>query len=317
MTRLFVAKDPGVMTPRAQRLVNEARAAFPALVHDATEELFPPRANLGRCRICGEQRQLTREHIPPRSAYNLERGRVHSIVEWFRRSAEGAMPGGIPRQGGNWGYTLCKRCNELTGQRYADEYREVAMTAVRMFAGSNVRELEAMTEQPIARFGMHGDAEHAGPRPGAFVREILALMCSISADFDLAGRYPAIRRLILDESSEALPEGMSLGMTVYLGGHPRYAGPTLVVEPPAGVWRFVMEVAHPPLATLLVLATNGSPPHVCDLSAFTQIAPEVRAPIEGRVAIGFGHTPMPGDYRTHAMVVTGAAAPSPVPGAGT
>ena len=53
---------------------------------------------------------------------------------------------------------------------------------------------------------------------------------------------------------------MSLGLTLFLGGHPRFAGPTLVVEPLAGVWRFVMEVANPPFATLMVLATNGPAP---------------------------------------------------------
>lgn len=308
MSRIFVARDHAVFTPEAQRLVNEARAALPALRHDASEELLPPRPLVGRCRICGEERPLTREHIPPGSAYNLERGRIHTILDWLRRAADGVMPGGILRQGGNWGYTLCESCNNLTGARYADEYRELAMTVVRMFAGTNVRELKGQAEQPIARFALRGDAEHPGPRPGALVREILSLMCSLSADFDLAGRYPAIRRLILGPSIEPLPNGMSLGMTVYLGGHPRYAGPTLTVEPDAGVWRWVMEVAHPPIATLMVLATNGHVPHVCDLSAFTQLAPDARAPIEGRIAIGFGYTPMPGDYRTRAMVEAEATA---------
>lgn len=309
MTRMVLAKERAKVTPAAERLLNEAMAAFPALQHDATEELFPATRRTGRCRICGQTRDLTREHVPPRSAYNREPGRAHTILEWLRRTAAGALPGGILRQGGTWGYTLCKPCNDLTGHRYADEYRELAMTVVRMFKRANVGEIEAALEQPIAQFRLHGDAGHAGPRPGAFVREILALMCTLSADFDLAGRYPAIRRLILDPSVEALPAGMSLGMTVYLGGHPRYIGPTLTVHPTEGVWRYVMELAHPPLATLLVLATNGPAPHACDLSAFTQIAPDVRAPIEGRIAVGIGHTPLPGDYRTRAMVEAQAPAP--------
>jgi hypothetical protein len=180
--------------------------------------------------------------------------------------------------------------------------------AVGMLAGTNVREIEADPEQRIGRFMFHGDETHVGPRPGAFVREGLAMMCSMSADFDLAGRYPAIRRLILEPSVEALPEGMSLGLTLFLGGYPRFAGPTLVLEPQAGVWRFVMEVANPPLATLMVLATNGPAPHICDLSALTLVAPDAYQPFEGRLAIGFGHGGMPGDYRPKAMVEAEAAA---------
>lgn len=71
-----------------------------------------------RCRICGEPRALTKEHIPPRKAFNTERGRLHSIMDWLKRDALSAMRGGIHQQGGVWGYTLCKSCNERTGHRY-------------------------------------------------------------------------------------------------------------------------------------------------------------------------------------------------------
>ncbi|HEX9494315.1 MAG TPA: hypothetical protein VGA38_00975 [Candidatus Limnocylindria bacterium] len=303
MSRIIIARDEAIArTADAQRLVTEALAAFPVLASDAEEDLLPQKKGVGRCRICGQERKLTKEHIPPRGAFNRYRGRLHSIAEWLQRDGLGAMRGGIHRQDGVWGYTLCKPCNDLTGHRYAGEYREWARTALKMFANENVSVLDAQLEQPLGEFGILGDAEHAGPRPGAFVREVLALMCSMAADLDLSGRYPAIRRLILEPSVEALPIGMSLGLTMFLGGRARFAGPSVVVEPSIGVWRIVMEVAYPPLATLMVLATNGPAPHTCDVSHLTMVAPDVHQAFEGQFAVGFGHAGMPGDYRTKAMI---------------
>ena len=42
-------------------------------------ELFPKVAHEGPCRICGEIRMLTEEHIPPRGAFNKERGRTVEV----------------------------------------------------------------------------------------------------------------------------------------------------------------------------------------------------------------------------------------------
>src|SRR5438552_9098445 len=236
MTRFVVVKDGTVLTPQARALADQARAAFPALRHDAIEPLFPHRGGIGRCRICGEQRVLTREHIPPRSAFNKERGRVHSLMEWLARTADGILPGGLLRQGGNWGYTLCGPCNNFLGHEYADEYTRMAIGIVNTFVGVNVHQLDAQPQQPIAAFGLSGSTPGADPRPGMFVREVLGLMCSMSADFDLAGRYPVIRRVILDKSVESLPQGMTIGMTAYFHKDSRFAGPALEIDPADGVW---------------------------------------------------------------------------------
>jgi len=201
----------------------------------------------------------------------------------------------------SWGYTLCRDCNSLTGHRYGDEYRLWTVSIINALADAqtNVREIEALPEVPSGAISLGGDP---GPRPGAFVRQVLAIMCTLSADFDLAGRYPEIRRLILEPSVEALPTGMSIGLTGYIGGYPRIVGPQLVVHPLADAWYCVMELANPPLATLMVLGGNRPYYHTFDLSAFTLVPPNESRPVTGRLAVGVGHTMYPGDYRTRAMV---------------
>ena len=92
-------------------------------------ELFPNAAHEGPCRICGETRMLTEEHIPPRGAFNKERGRTVEVGALLNRE-ELAMPDeGEVFQGGISGFTLCEECNNLTGTRWGREYQEWARRA--------------------------------------------------------------------------------------------------------------------------------------------------------------------------------------------
>jgi len=109
--------------------------------------------------------------------------------------------------------------------------------------------------------------------------------------------------MILEGATGPLPDGMSLGLTVYLSSRSRISAPMKILDTGRPMWRWTIEVAHAPLASLLVISSGGNPPtHTWDVSAYTQIAPDVRAPIEGDVEIGFGNTLLPGDYRPKAGV---------------
>src|SRR5258708_28203136 len=92
MSRIIIARDEAIArTADAQRLVTEALAAFPVLASDAAEDLLPQKKGGGRCRISGQGRKLTKEHIPPRGAFNKYRGRLHSTAECLQRGGLGAI----------------------------------------------------------------------------------------------------------------------------------------------------------------------------------------------------------------------------------
>lgn len=306
MTRLLIARDASVLDEVGRRLIEEGSRALPDPYGDGTEELLPAKRRRGRCRICGEQANLTSEHIPPGAALNLGRSRVLTIDDWLARQGE-AMPGGALRQGGIRGYTLCKSCNDLTGARYGTEYKRWAVTILEMLAATdtNVRALDAQLATRRAAMTLDGGEGRPKPRPGAFIRQILAMMCSVSAGYDLAGRFPSVRRMIMDGTAEALPTGMSIGLTIYLNTRSRVIGPVLVVDTARGTWRWLMEVAHAPIATLMVLMGNrieDGPAHFCDISNFTQVGPTATARVDATVEIGTSYHVQIGDYRTKAQV---------------
>lgn len=69
MTRLVL--DPSALDDVGRALIEEGRRALPDPYGDGTEHLLPQRKHRGRCRVCGEQADLTKEHIPPAAALNL------------------------------------------------------------------------------------------------------------------------------------------------------------------------------------------------------------------------------------------------------
>jgi hypothetical protein len=127
-------------------------------------------------------------------------------------------------------------------------------------------------------------------------------MCSVSGGFDLAGHFPEVRRIVRDGSVEALPAGLSLGLTLFLGGYPRIVGPQVVGDVNDGSWSVVMDVALPPFAIHMVIGGTKGRHHSFDLSSFTLVPARQEQRIEAEIEIGFGMTPYPGDYRTPGMV---------------
>lgn len=244
---------------------------------------------------------MTREHLPPQSAGNAGRVVLHSLEDWLQRETLDEPLGGRVEQGGVWGRTLCRECNSITGHRYGAEYRGWAGRAARMFR-DELPPFEVLDSELVSR-ALRVQFEDV--RPGAFARQVLSLMASLSGPWDLAARHPEIRSMVLDGTPGRLPEGMFLGMTFYAGPNVVVAGPSLVLNRVTSSWRWSLVLAHPPLAFELVLAESASEPTpLCGIGNFLEAIADQRADVELELFVAFGHTVCPTDWRTRAQVET-------------
>jgi hypothetical protein len=201
-----------------------------------------------------------------------------------------------------WGYTLCKACNERTGQHYGTEYLGWVVRAEKVIAElPSPRQIDR-EPGPKGLEAQFGGASDGGVAPGRFVRQVLSMMCSLSGQWDLAGRQPAIRRIVLDQSVEPLPGDLHASMSIYLGPHSRIAGPQLRVDTASGEWAWVIELAHRPFAFVMVLASNIDTHAGLDIGALTEIAIDRRVAYTAMFDIGFGWSAYPGDYRSSAAL---------------
>ena len=296
--------------PEARWLWTEAVSAAPSdYAQDLSTVMLPLRQVTGRCRLCGQNDLLTKEHIPPKASGNRERTFPHTFQDWLQQTNLDHL-GGRPRvqQGGIYGHTLCRSCNSLTGTRYGPEYKRwVDLVKVVMASFPAPAYLDQLDE-PLGWPLVLGDPRDGGLRPGALVRQVLSCMCSLSGTWDLAGRHPAVRRIILEGACESLPDNCELGMTLFLGPRARLLGPQLKIDPAAHSWQWLMEMAFPPFSFLLQIASNTMDADIgLRIGNFTLQDADTAGVFEGLTRIGFGWSPYPGDYRSRASLEAGVA----------
>lgn len=290
---MFIASDRGadrVEVPDA------AFRAAPAEVA-AGGEILPRQPTRGPCRLCGNLAALSREHVPPASAGNAGRSVVRGIEDWLARASLDEAPGGRPQQGGVWGRTLCEPCNNATG-RYASEYRGWAARAVRLLG--EIDSSDVLDSQPVSKLLR---VQFDEVRPGAFVRQVLSLMASMSGPWDIARRHPELRGMVLEGTTGELPAGMSLDMSLFYGPSCILAGPTLVIDRASNGWKWCVVVAFPPFAFEMVLAADwqeGTP--MCGIGDFLAVPPGSKASVELDLFVAFGHTALPTDWRTRHQI---------------
>lgn len=97
------------------------------------------------CKLCGQTKKLTFEHVPPESAFNSQSIKKISFDESIKvmTGHEGRMPWdfeglkGKIDQKGMGDYYLCEECNNNTGSWYISEYAKFAHTLNEMIHVEN------------------------------------------------------------------------------------------------------------------------------------------------------------------------------------
>lgn len=311
----ILTKDVDMNNPEVKKLFKEASDAAPAdyLGEDGAKKMLPRRLLQGRCSLCGKTSMLTKEHIPPFASGNKARHSVLTIDDWLRDKLDDSPEAKhLIEQGGIFGYTICRKCNSFTGTHYGNEYKKWVTRVEDYFNGIGPGVIAALNNGtgPAADDIEFGSKEKGSVKPGAFVRQVLSGMSSLSGVWDLAERYPEIRRIILEQSTEPLPKGMDLGMALFVGPKIRMGGPQLVIDQKTKTWRWVQEIAFPPFAFYFIVASNKNESGKgLMLNEMTLLSPKEERYYSGIVEIGFGWSPYPGDYRSQAAILAGHQIP--------
>lgn len=304
MQKFIVADLKLTEDPEVRKLVDEALAAAPAGYVNGEDVVghLPRKPVIGKCRLCGEEDQLTKEHMPPRASGNTQRTQKQSLDDWINSPSPKIPPTkGRIQQGGIFGYTLCRSCNSLTGTLYGTEFKRWAEKANQVLSRIPIAGLDS-------ELGPFGDKVKFGSKtdpayPGAFVRQVLSCMCSLSGTWDLAEKHPELRRIILDQSAEPLPKKLDVSIALFLGPNARASGPQLMIDTKTKTWRWVMELAYPPFAFFMTIDSNHDEPGLgLMMTKWTEVEPTSKNMFEDILEIGFGWSPYPNDYRSTAKI---------------
>lgn len=273
------------------------------LASEDQNELLPSKKHTGPCRICGQIAELTEEHIPPRSAFNKERGVLSMGDELLKDGLITEQSEGTHIQGGLSGYMLCASCNNFTGTRWGREYQEWVQRAARCI--SHIHGNQLSLEEIDALDGHNPiDVTLRGIYPARFIRQVISMMLCISGGPDLSIRYPDLRELALGGAPRQLPDPLKIYLDLYAGPTARFAGGQFgqgVIR--NDVIRWILQLSFRPLSIVVILDGPPDPSLGCDITWFTECDLDQCENIEfTELIIGFGHSAAPTDFRTRGQL---------------
>jgi hypothetical protein len=251
------------------------------------------------CRICRTALANSFEHVPPRRAANDEPLRVYGIMDWLARE-EGGLRGGRIEQRGAGGFTLCERCNNNTGSWYGRELVVAAAAGVRILQKASLEELDERLD-PTYAYARFRQQPRVGPHPLRFIKQVVSMLLAVSPlEFSIANQ--ALGDFVLEREQTGLPDKYQFYLALFAGPNARTVGGAVRFDLGRSRTDFIVEVAYPPFAYALTIDAEPEAIDTANITPFVDVGYRQMADIELDMLVGFGHTPLPVDYRTKAMI---------------
>lgn len=146
--------------------------------------------NKGMCHICGYERELTFEHIPPKRAFNSNPVAIQTLWGLSKQQERGLARALPLRMGKGMGkHSLCKECNERTADNYGAAFADWTVQALRY-----VDRVDG-----AGKFYLPFEIE-----PLRVIKQII-VMCLATAEFNDPRLHETLRGLVLKPFERHIP----------------------------------------------------------------------------------------------------------------
>lgn len=244
----------------------------------------------GICRICGEYKELTFEHVPPETVFN--KGAVRNVgidavikdtikndkLPWEINYGKGKI-----QQRGRGGFYLCSSCNSCTGQWYVPGYSRF----VHAIQGA----MRQVGEQEYASLGL----KIKGIKPLPIFKQVMTMFCDIN--YGLMGD-DSLKGYLLDKYSRSFDQSRyRLYAHIHSGALERLNG-IMVQATNYGIIT-LSEISTYPLGfTLYINKPDVYKPEGVEITSFSEWNYEDESDVEIIIPKLECNTMFSGDYRT-------------------
>lgn len=186
----------------------------------------------GTCCICGEEKELTFEHIPPRAAFNHFNLKMYDFWAYVLRNNTRYKQ----FQKGAGRYSLCGSCNNLTGEWYGAAYAEFASQGMRYYK----QNAQGVLSVPYTIY------------PLRVLKQIVS--CFASANGPLwCQQHPSIKSFLLDPKERRFPTNIDIRMYMQSNARSKIDGISGQMNPFTGESFIGSEVAHTPFSFICIV----------------------------------------------------------------
>ena len=207
----------------------------------------------GNCALCGEFGKLSFEHVPPEAAFNNKPIYVQSHEHLTEQNSY--IYGKKMRSPkGFGGYTLCKTCNNNTGDWYARDFTE--------FAHQGMEIIQKIEPQYI----ITGTYKI---KPLNVIKQILTMFMSADKSGYLQSQKDLVE-FLLNKELVGVPEKYGIYLYFTLSAKKRMMGYSVVNDPSLGIQKW-SEINFQPFGYLLTDESKPAHEHMCDITSFGDI----------------------------------------------
>jgi hypothetical protein len=242
--------------------------------------------NEGLCRLCGEYKKLSFEHIPPKRAFN-NKSLLLTTIEHLDKQWSPSQP----RQGLGK-HTLCESCNKKTGSWYGNEFVKWTKQGMEWF--DHLRAKESIYLQlPFYICPLN------------VLKQIMVMALAMSSAAALNYHYD-LRKFVLSKEQRYFPKKYAVHVYFQKGGKPRFESDIGIMKIDGGYSSYVeAEVALPPFGYCVSTNVGQSKSladyqGLYDITWFSEYRYDEWSPVYLKLPKLETHGPVPLDYRTKA-----------------
>ena len=244
---------------------------------------------IGVCRLCGKTGKLSYEHTPPAKAFNDQRVLEMNVKGLlFGKTPLSTIlkdPKGKTNQRGAGGYTLCEKCNSITGSWYGNQYVEFVK--------------QAMPYASKVPLGM-GGVLNFGIAPLNVLKQFATMFLSANSP-RFTKIHTELVRFVQNKEQSDLPRRYKFLLALRYDGGPtfsRQSGITGRIDFEKQRTYIYSEIAYPPFVAVLAVNSPSPDSRLLDISWFRHHKLDQKVDVNLRLFSLPIVSYLPGDYRS-------------------
>jgi hypothetical protein len=208
----------------------------------------------GICRICGEHKKLSFEHVPPRVAFNRHTKYVSIEFEDYIKSRNllKDIPKGKMKQGGIGYNSFCEKCNNFLGSNYVNAYK------IWVNAG-----LQLLVDSEFA--ACHFELINIQPLP--VLKQIISMFLAIN-DPEFIESFPELSEFVQNKNQTELPDKFQIYTYLTRAERFRYMNYCAKNNLENGKTIQCSEIAFPPFGYVITFNSKLDISYLNNITAF-------------------------------------------------
>lgn len=238
----------------------------------------------GICHLCGEDTNLSFEHVPPKVAYNKNTKYISIKFEDYinSRNLLKEIPKGKTKQGGIGYNSFCINCNNFLGSNYVNPYFKWANAGVKLLADSEF----------AAVYFEINEIE-----PLAILKQIISMFLAIN-DKNFLKTFPELSEFVLNKNIKELPEKFQVYTYLTRAERVRYIERVVHGDFKSGKIVNCSEIAFPPFGYVLTFENDLNLKYLNNITQFKNYDFEEKANLKMTLVQLPTYTILPLDYRS-------------------